>query len=75
MKFDPNVTPEAAEAVLTHLSPPEEGSILAGKDAVIIRACCEFVDFASREEWVVLINAVRTTQWEPSRHQVPAKHE
>lgn len=72
LKFDPDVTPAAAEAVLGRLSPPDEGIILAGHGAVIVRAQRAFVDFAKRQDCVALVNGVRTQQWEPNRHQVRA---
>lgn len=72
IKFDPDVTPAAAEDVLGCLSPPDEGIILAGSGAVIVRAHREFVGFAERQDCVILVNAVRTKQWEPNRHQVRA---
>lgn len=72
VKFDPNVSPDEAEAVLGRLSPPEEGIILAGSGAVILRARQAFVDYAERQDCVVLVNAVRTKTWEPNRHRVQA---
>lgn len=72
IKFDPDVTPAAAEDVLGRLSPPDEGIILAGSGAVIVRAYREFVDSAERQDCVTLVNPVRTKQWEPNRHRVQA---
>lgn len=72
IKFDSDVTPTAVEDVLGRLSPPDEGIILAGSGAVIVRAYREFVDFAERQDCVALVNAVHINQWEPNRHQVQA---
>lgn len=70
VQFDPDVTPDQAEAVLGRLSPPDEGIILAGSGAVIVNAHREFVEYAKQTDCVALVNAVRTQQWEPNRHRV-----
>lgn len=70
VQFDPDVTPDQAEAVLGRLSPPDEGIILAGSGAVIVNAHREFVESAKQADCVALVNAVHTQQWEPNRHRV-----
>lgn len=71
VQFDPDVTPDQAEAVLGRLSPPDEGIILAGSGAVIVNAHREFVEYAKQTDCVALVNAVHTQQWEPNRHRIP----
>lgn len=71
--FDPDVTPAEAERVLGRLSPPDEGVILAGQGAVVVRAGASFVERATGADSVALVHPVRTADWEPNRHRVQAE--
>jgi hypothetical protein len=72
VKFTPEVTPAEAEGILGHLSPPEEGIVLAGQGAVVVRARQSFVESAKVADSVALVHPVRTAEWEPNRHRVRA---
>lgn len=72
LKFDPDVSPAGAEAVLGRLSPPDEGIVLAGQGAVVVRARQSFVESAKVADSVALVHPVRTAEWEPNRHRVRA---
>lgn len=73
VKFEPDVTATVAESVLGRLSPPEEGIVLAGQGAVVVRACRPFVHNAKVTDSVALVHPVRTGDWKPNRHRVRAK--
>jgi glyoxylate carboligase len=73
VRFVPDVTPAAAEAVLGALTPPEEGILLAGQGAVIVRAGEAFVERAEASAAVDLVSALRLPDRDPPRVQVPAE--
>lgn len=70
LKFEADVTPAQAEGVLGRLSPPDEGIVLAGQGAVVVRARRRFVETAKAADVVALVHPVRTGAWEPNRHRV-----
>lgn len=70
VKFDPSVTQSEAEDILGRLSPPEEGIVLAGQGAVVVRAQRSFVEKTEVADSVAMVHPLRTADWEPNRHRV-----